>query len=136
MAKQSNAPTPARRDDFNGFVVLLPAHIARRHRRPPFSAGQIQSLGGAALMSASAERLSRSMARSPRVTMPTAVSPWHTGTRRGELCRISSMACSTVSDGATVTSTSLDFPEADGRGGLALGDRPHHDVAAPTGRCG
>src|SRR5437762_10133444 len=91
--------TPACRDDFNGFVVLVPAHIARRHRHPPFLGRTNQSLGGAALMSASAERLSRSMARSPRVTMPTAVSPWHTGMRRSELSRIRSMARSMVSDG-------------------------------------
>src|SRR5258708_40037727 len=95
--------TPARRDDFNGLSYSFPhtSHVGIDIH--PFSAGQIQPLGGAALMSASAERLSRSMARSPRVTMPTAVSPLHTGTGRREVCRHRWIARSMLSDGASAT---------------------------------
>ena len=48
-------------------------------------------------------------ARSPSVTLPTAVSSSLTGTRRSEVSRINRIIRSTVSYGATVTRMSLQI---------------------------
>src|SRR5262245_12075613 len=60
-------------------------------------------IGGAALISPSAEWGSRSTARSPSDTMPTACRLSTTGTRRMACVRMSRTACSTLSVGGTVT---------------------------------
>jgi hypothetical protein len=60
-------------------------------------------LGGAPLISPSAERGSRSTAKSPSDTMPTACPPSTTGRRRMAWVRMSRTASSTLSVGVTVT---------------------------------